>query len=299
MEKKYFIVLLYVFGIVPMMYEVYNTVLPSLWLIGFGILNIITLMIFALLTANKNTPQNKKVRIITALILLSIAVVRWLTQLWWQASTWLHNKVFAPSQEETTTSWDIMWSGNTSGEIPSIDLVTGNIDINSLTSWQKDPVPTYPETTTGETQKNDIFWQTEEVKPTTTSTPTPTTTNNSFKEALPAKWTLNYAQVIPYLVGTYSLKNTSNKNTTFKNISKSNDLYTSFNIAASKSMIGGDINPTSKLSCNTYMVLKGIAAGRKVEYSAGNPFSAYRKEAEKRWAVNGCTAGSFVTKATL
>ena len=297
MEKKYFIVLLYVFGIVPMMYEVYNTILPSLWLIGFGILNIITLMIFALLTANKNKPQNKKVRIITALILLAIAVVRGLTQLGWQASTWLHDKVFAPSQEETTTSWDIIGSGNsTTGEIPSIDLVTWDIDINSLNSGKNDPVPTYPETTKEEPKQNDIFWQTEEVKPTTSTT---TPTNNSFKESLPAKGTLNYAQVIPYLVWTYNLKNTSNKNTTFTNISKSNDLYSVFNIAASKSMIGWDINPTSKLSCNTYMVLKGIAAGRKVEYSAGNPFSAYRKEAEKKWAVNGCTAGAFVTKATL
>jgi hypothetical protein len=31
-------------------------------------------------------------------------------------------------------------------------------------------------------------------------------------------------------------------------------------------MIGADINPASKVSCNTYMVLKGIAAWWKVEY---------------------------------
>lgn len=298
MEKKYFVVLLYVFGIVPMMYEVYSMILPSLGLIGFGILNIITLMIFALLTGNKNTPQNKKKRIVTALVLLGIALVRWFTQLGSQATNWLHSKVFAPSQEEITTSGDITTGTNTTGEIPSIDLITGDIDITALTSWQKDPVPTYPESTIEEVKSNDIFWQ-EEVKPITTSTTPTTTQNNSFKESLPAKGTLNYAQVIPYLVASYNLKNTSNKNTTFNNISKSNDLYNPFNIAASKSMIGWDINPTSKLSCNTYLVLKGIAAGRKVEYSAGNPFSAYRKEAEKRWAVNGCTAGAFVTKATL
>ena len=64
-------------------------------------------------------------------------------------------------------------------------------------------------------------------------------------------------------------------------------------------MIGADINPASKVSCNTYLVLKGIAAGWKVEYKAGDPFSAYRTAAFNKSEVNGCTAGAFVTKATL
>ena len=64
-------------------------------------------------------------------------------------------------------------------------------------------------------------------------------------------------------------------------------------------MIGADINPASKVSCNTYMVLKGIAAGRKVDYKSGDPFGPYRTAAFNRSEVNGCTAGAFVTKATL
>jgi hypothetical protein len=64
-------------------------------------------------------------------------------------------------------------------------------------------------------------------------------------------------------------------------------------------MIGADINPASKVSCNTYMVLKGIAAWWKVEYKTWDPFSSYRTAAFNKSEVNGCTAGAFVTKATL
>jgi hypothetical protein len=64
-------------------------------------------------------------------------------------------------------------------------------------------------------------------------------------------------------------------------------------------MIGASINPASKVSCNTYLVLKGIAAWWKVDYKAGDPFGPYRTAAYNKWEVNGCAAGGFVTKATL
>lgn len=142
--------------------------------------------------------------------------------------------------------------------------------------------------------KTDIFAPSEQVTPTTSET----TEESTYTTVLPSQGTLNYAQVIPYLVNTYSLKNTSGKSFTFTNITKSNILYAPFNTAASKSMIGETINPASKVSCNTYLVLKGMAAGWQVSYT-GTPQPAYRAKAVALGQVNNCKDGAFVTKATL
>lgn len=107
-----------------------------------------------------------------------------------------------------------------------------------------------------------------------------------------------YGSVIPYLVSHYSLTNTKKMYPKFTYISTKNDLYASFATAYSKAMIGTTINPATKVSCDTYLVLKGIAAGWKVSYT-GSPFAAYRAEAEKQWAVNGCLSGKYVTEKTL
>lgn len=100
-----------------------------------------------------------------------------------------------------------------------------------------------------------------------TPAPEDTPDTKTYTTVLPSQGTLNYGQVIPYLVDTYKLKNSAGKSFNFSNVSKSNILYTPFNIAASKSMIGETINPVSKVSCNTYLVLKGIALGRTVNYT--------------------------------
>lgn len=78
---------------------------------------------------------------------------------------------------------------------------------------------------------------------------------------------MTYAQVIPYLVKTYKLTDTDNKNPILTRVSEKNSLYNSFAIAVSKGMIGKDIKPTTMVSCDTYLVLKGIAANREVAYS--------------------------------
>ena len=133
------------------------------------------------------------------------------------------------------------------------------------------------------------------VEPTPTS---PTKPPATYTTVLPSQGTLNYGHVIPYLVDTYKLKNSSGKSFSFSNITSSNILYTPFNIAASKSMIGENINPVGKVSCNTYLVLKGIASGWTVSYT-GTPQGAYRAKATELGKVNNCKDGAFVTKSTL
>lgn len=219
-----------------------------------------------------------------------------------KASQRLYETAIAPSSHTDVVSGTLFSGNQLSGTILSwdkvestgsveIQLITGDVDINKLTTGNDTPSYTKP---IGENwSSQDTFETKKEVAPlTTSSTPSISTT-------LSSKGNLNYAQVITYLVSHYGLKNISGKYPTFTYVAKTNTLYPTFAIAASKGMIGASTNPTNKVSCNTYLVLKGIAAGWKVDYKAWDPFSAYRTTATTKWAVNGCAAGAFVTKATL
>lgn len=227
--------------------------------------------------------------VIGGLLLLGV-VAGWLYKLGSGASDRLYNQVLAP---ETNTNSDSSSGDMMSGEILSGDILSWTTLTGSTTSGTiltGDTTPEYVATSgsTSETPTTDTFApETPEVA----AEPTYTT-------VLPAQGTLNYSQVIPYLVEKYNLKNTSGKTFTFTNVSKSNVLYAPFNTAATKAMIGEGINPISKVSCNTYLVLKGIAANWSVSYT-GAPQAAYRAKANDLGQVNGCTDGAFVTKSTL
>ena len=308
MEKKQFVALLYIFGIVPMMYALSSHFLSSLWWVGFGWLNSIALIVFAILFTPNNTPTtNKKRRIslVVLVLLLSVtAIGGTVIKFSNKASTRLYSNVLAPSPmtgetiDISTTGMTLSWS--TWANI-SIKIFTG--DINTITDqWSNSGVeiakPDYTRPSTNSGVNSVDTFQKPDTNPTSTQASTIVKQPTTSTTVLPSRWTLNYAQVIPYLVSKYNLKNTS-KSISFKNITTDNSLYNAFNIAANRGMIGADINPASKVSCNTYMVLKGIAAGRKVDYKSGDPFGPYRTAAFNRSEVNGCTAGAFVTKATL
>ena len=293
MDKQHFLGLLYLLGISPILFAISSSLTDTQPFLIFGVFNIVMLLLFALLFS-KASFQKKSIWLAVVGGLLLLGVVVWgLYNLWSGASDWLYNKVLAPETKTTTDdslpdtslTWDLLsgnslsgtnLSGNTlSGETMSGDTTpeyTGNILTPSLSEATTDTFDTQPEQ-----------------KP---------ATEPKVTTVLPSQWTLNYAQVIPYLVDKYKLKNTSGKTFTFTNVSKSNVLYTPFNIAASKAMIGENISPASKVSCNTYLVLKGIAAWWKVSYT-GAPQAAYRAKAVELWQTNGCKDGAFVTKATL
>lgn len=297
MEKKQFVALLYMFWVVPMMYTLSNILLPQLWLFWFGICNILALVVFAIVfTTNTNpTTQKKKknsILIIWGLLLLT-TVIWGIAKYSDNASQRLYEKAIAPTNITwTTLTWNntiatgTLWSW-TSGTIVAIDLITGDININNL-SGKTEPEYIKPTVSTG---SNTDTFQTKDPEPVKTA-------DSNITTVLPTKGTLSYAQVIPYLVSKYNLKN-NGKSTNFTNISSTNSLYSTFNIAANKGMIWVNINPASKVSCNTYLVLKGIAGWWKVEYKSWDPFGPYRTAAYNKWEVNGCSAWAFVTKATL
>lgn len=186
-------------------------------------------------------------------------------------------------------------------------LRSSRVDVASTTGTQESPTISesviIPSIESGSTQattgtaKVILEWDedtnTVTTSITTVNTPTPPTATLSTNYA-----DGSYGKIIPYLVTTYKLKDTDKINPIFQFVSAKSSLYAAFATAYSKRMIGKDIKPTTKVSCDTYLVLKGIAAGWKLSYT-GTPFAAYRAEAEKKGLVNGCKSGSYVTNKTL
>jgi hypothetical protein len=299
MEKKQFVTLLYLCGVVPIMYAISTTFVPQSGWIWFWLCNIIALVVFAIVFSTNTNPVTQKRKKNSLIILwwgaICIALAWWIIQYSNHASQRLYEEVFAPHTISSGISLsEIITTGDNNNHIGS----SGNISLWTTTTGKENGQPIYPKTSsTGETQTIDTFQSKENIKNMTPPSSWVATTVTSSL-ILPNKGTLNYAQVIPYLVSHYKLKSTG-KAPSFKNISPSNSTYSTFVIAANKGMIGNDINPASTVSCNTYLVLKGIAADWKVDYKAWNPFGAYRTMAFNKWEINGCTAGAFVTKATL
>lgn len=89
-------------------------------------------------------------------------------------------------------------------------------------------------------------------------------------------------------------------NSTFKYVSKSNELYPYFKTAQEKGMIGTDADPSKIVSCETYITMKWLAEWWSVwNYVKSEIKSAYRKKATELWKLNGCQKWKYVTKWNL
>ena len=89
-------------------------------------------------------------------------------------------------------------------------------------------------------------------------------------------------------------------NSTFKYVSKSNELYPYFKTAQEKWMIWTDADPSKMVSCETYITMKWLAEWWNVgSYAKGEIKSAYWKKATELWKLNGCQKWKYVTKWNL
>lgn len=84
----------------------------------------------------------------------------------------------------------------------------------------------------------------------------------------------------------------------FSSVNKNSDDYAYYRTAYEKRMIGKNTDPSKQISCETYIVIKGLAENRSVG-NYNDIKDAYRKKAEELEKLNGCKKGSFVTTATL
>ena len=280
MTKSTFLSLLYLLGIAPLLFALSVSVDDANPFVVFGLLNIVVLSIYTLLFSKTDTKKKSLwLALISAILFVSV-IIFGLSKLGSGATDRLFNKALAP--EPMVTSGEVM-TGNTS----SWEVLTGeNEEILSGDILE-------PETQTGEIEQA----APEVVEETPKVVEEPAPSSEALSDVSESE-TLSYAQIIPYLVNTYKLSKIGSKTFTFTTIGQENSLYPSFAIAASHSMIWSTINPSTKPSCDTYLVLKGIAQQRKVDYTWA-PQAAYRAKANELGQVNNCKAGNFVTKVTL
>jgi hypothetical protein len=105
-------------------------------------------------------------------------------------------------------------------------------------------------------------------------------------------------EALKHVIDTVGIPLSTKTDITFTNISKNTSDYAYFQTAYEKRMIGKTTDPSKQISCETYMVIKGLGENWQV----GNYTdikAAYRKKAEELNKLNGCTKGGRVTSVTL
>ena len=105
-------------------------------------------------------------------------------------------------------------------------------------------------------------------------------------------------EAIKYVIDTNAIPLSTKTDISFTTLSKSHTDYAYFKTAYEKRMIGKNTDPVKQISCETYMVIKGLGEGRSVG-SYTDVKVAYRRKAEELGKLNGCSKGGWVTTATL
>jgi hypothetical protein len=89
-------------------------------------------------------------------------------------------------------------------------------------------------------------------------------------------------------------------NSTFKYVSKANELYPYFKTAQEKWMIWTDTDPSKIVSCETYITMKWLAEWWNVwSYVKSEIKSVYWEEATELWKLKGCEKWKYVTRWNL
>ena len=105
-------------------------------------------------------------------------------------------------------------------------------------------------------------------------------------------------EAIKYLLQWYPLSTKTNK--TFTYVSKTNELYPYFKTAQEKAMIWTDVNPSKRISCETYMSLKWILEWWNVNiYDKSQTRVIYWNKANELGKTNGCERWWFVKVKNL
>ena len=124
-------------------------------------------------------------------------------------------------------------------------------------------------------------------EPTNTQTPASTQTQTSNKTSSPNQ-EVTMIDAIKHLIKTNNIPLSTKKNTKFTHIATSDSNYPYMKTALEKRMIGSNTNPNMTVSCDIYMVMKGLAEER-ITVKTADVKGDYRNMAESKNALNGCT----------
>ncbi|MBB1543181.1 MAG: hypothetical protein HG456_000205 [candidate division SR1 bacterium] len=224
----------------------------------------------------------------------------------------LNGEVVETSSTEEGSGYEYQLTGTlltgelTTGEESSEALLSGNlISTQTLNTGNNE---------TGNTQKiqntEQIVTGTAQASTTKSTTniqtssqqitqPTPTTKVQTVEEKkTDANGQVSYLSAIKHLIATYNIPLSKSKSSKFTYVDTTSPDYPYMKTALEKRMIGTAVNPNDIISCDVYMVFKGLALNWAIEKTS-NLKNDYRNVAENKGLLNGCVKGAKLTAANL
>ena len=224
----------------------------------------------------------------------------------------LNGEVVETSSTEEGSGYEYQLTGTlltgeiTTGEDSSKALLSGNlVSTQTLNTGNNE---------TGNTQKIQnteqiVTWtaQASTTKSTTNiqtssqqiTQPTPTTKVQTVEEKkTDANGQVSYLSAIKHLIATYNIPLSKSKSSKFTYVDTTSPDYPYMKTALEKRMIGTAVNPNDIISCDVYMVFKGLALNWAIEKTS-NLKNDYRNVAENKGLLNGCVKGAKLTAANL
>ena len=187
-----------------------------------------------------------------------------------------------PSNVDT---WDVIYVFEWTGEV--ITDIEDNNEILDET-W----------TTESELENTEVdTWIVENVEPTVEAQPEEVAQPEVVSSGNPDREVTRW-EAIKHLLQWYPLSTKTNK--TFTYVSKTNELYPYFKTAQEKAMIWTDVNPSKRISCETYMSLKWILEWWNVNiYDKSQTRVIYWNKANELGKTKGCERWWFVKEKNL
>lgn len=224
----------------------------------------------------------------------------------------LNGEVVETSSTEEGSGYEYQLTGTlltgeiTTGEDSSDALLSGNIITTQTLNTGNNE--------TGNTQKIQnteqiVTWtaQASTTKSTTNiqtssqqiTQPTPATkAQTSEEKKTDTNGQVSYLSAIKHLIATYNIPLSKSKSSKFTYVDTTSPDYPYMKTALEKRMIGTAVNPNDIISCDVYMVFKGLALNWAIEKTS-NLKNDYRNVAENKGLLNGCVKGAKLTAVNL
>ena len=205
---------------------------------------------------------------------------------------------------ETTTgeeSTGALLSGNiiTTQTLNTGSNETGNIqNIQQAATWITQ-TSTGKNTTEAQVSNKQTTQPTTETQVSNKQTTQPITkAQTSEEKKTDTNGQVSYLSAIKHLIATYNIPLSKSKSSKFTYVDTTSPDYPYMKTALEKRMIGTAVNPNDIISCDVYMVFKGLALNWAIEKTA-NLKNDYRNVAENKGLLNGCVKGAKLTVANL
>ena len=123
-------------------------------------------------------------------------------------------------------------------------------------------------------------------------------TQNSAKTSSDENAEVTMIEAIKHLIVANAIPLSTSKSVNFTHVAKTSKDYPYMKTALEKKMIWSTTNPYTVLSCDVYIVMRGLAEGRSVVKGDDVKWN-YRKVAASKNELNGCQQGAKLTVANL